>query len=97
MTEQAGLFVLIFAAPALIFAIVFAAIAVKAPRGGAVLSGMLLASVAPLLFGVNRVGFMKGAGPWLAAAVTISALGLIVALVGLIRQSRKTTAAPKDH
>jgi hypothetical protein len=43
MTEQAGLFVLIFAAPALIFAIVFAAIAVKAPRGGAVLSGMLLA------------------------------------------------------
>jgi hypothetical protein len=96
MTEPAGLFVLIFAAPALIFAVVFAAIALKAPRGGAVLCGMLLASVAPLLFGVDRVGFLKGTGPWLGASVAIAAVGLVIALVGLFRQSRKGAATPKD-
>jgi hypothetical protein len=89
MTEPAGLFVLLFAAPALIFAVVFAA--------GAVLCGMLLASVAPLLFGVDRVGFLRGAGPWLGASVVIAAVGLVVALVGLARQTRKPAATPKDN
>jgi hypothetical protein len=97
MTEPAVLFVLLFAAPALIFAVVFAAIALKAPRGGAVLCGMLLASVAPLLFGVDRVGFLRGAGPWLGASVVIAAAGLVVALVGLARQTRKPAATPKDN
>ena len=89
MAEDASLFVLLFGVPALFFAIVFAAVAVKAPRGGAVLCGLLLASVAPLLFGVDRVSYMKGAGTWLTLSVAIAAVGLLVALVGLIRQRRK--------
>jgi hypothetical protein len=40
---------------------------------------------------------MQGAGPWLAAAVTIAALGFLVALFGLFRQSRRKAAAPKDR
>jgi hypothetical protein len=63
MGDAASLFVLLFGVPSLLLAAVFAAIALKAPRGGAVLCGLLLASVAPLLFGVDRVSYMKGAGP----------------------------------
>jgi hypothetical protein len=96
MAADAGLFVLLFGVPALLLALVFAAVALKAPRGGAVLCGLLLASVAPLLFGVDRVSYMKGAGIWLKGAVAIAAIGLVIALVGLIRQPRKTAEAPKD-
>jgi len=96
MAGDAGLFVLLFGVPALLLAIVFAAVALKAPRGGAVLCGLLLASVAPLLFGVDRVGYMKGAGPWLKLSVAIASVGLLVALVVLIRQPRKPAEASKD-
>jgi hypothetical protein len=96
MTGDAGLFVLLFGVPALLLAIVFAAVALKAPRGGAVLCGLLLASVAPLLFGVDRVGYMKGSGIWLKLSVAIAAIGLVIALVGLARQPRKPAEAEKD-
>jgi hypothetical protein len=46
MAEDASLFVLLFGVPSLLLAVVFAAVAVKAPRGGAVLCGLLLASSA---------------------------------------------------
>ena len=94
MGDAGSLFVLLFGVPALLLAVVFAAISVKAPRGGAVLCGLLLASVAPLLFGVDRVGYMRDAGPWLAAAVAIASAGLLVAGVGMIRGRR--TPAPND-
>ncbi len=71
---------LLFGVPALLLAIVFAAVALKAPRGGAVLCGLLLASVAPLLFGVDRAGYMKGAGIWFTLSVAIAAIGLLIAL-----------------
>lgn len=90
MAEDASLFVLLFGVPSLLLAIVFAAVAVKAPRGGAVLCGLLLASVAPLLFGVERASYMKGAGIWLTLAVAIAAIGLLIAFVGMIRKRGKT-------
>ncbi len=96
MAGDAGLFVLLFGVPALLLAVVFTAVALKAPRGGAVLCGLLLASVAPLLFGVDRVGYMKGSGPWLKLAVAIAAIGLVIAIVGLIRQPRKPAELRKD-
>lgn len=96
MAADAGLFVLLFGVPALLLAIVFAAVALKAPRGGAVLCGLLLASVAPLLFGVDRVSYMKGAGIWLKGAAAVAAIGLVIALVGLIRKPRNAAEAPKD-
>ncbi len=96
MAGDAGLFVLLFGVPALLLAVVFAAVALKAPRGGAVLCGLLLASVAPLLFGIDRVGYMKGAGIWLKLSVAIAAIGLAIGLIGLARQSRKQNAAGKD-
>jgi hypothetical protein len=96
MAGDAGLFVLLFGVPALLLAVVFAAVALKAPRGGAVLCGLLLASVAPLLFGVERASYMKGAGVWLKLSVAISAIGLVIALVGLMRQPRKPTDISKD-
>jgi uncharacterized membrane protein YGL010W len=96
MTGDAGLFVLLFGVPALLLAVVFAAVALKAPRGGAVLCGLLLASVAPLLFGVDRASYMKGAGIWLKLSVAISAIGLVIALVGMMRQPRKPAELPED-
>ena len=89
MSEASLLFVLLFGVPALLLAVVFAAISLKAPRGVAVLCGLLLASVAPLLFGMDRVSYMRGAGPWLMAAVAIAAAGLLIAFVGMIRGPRK--------
>ena len=89
MGDAGLLFVLLFGVPALLLAVVFAAISLKAPRGGAALCGLLLASVAPLLFGVDRVSYMRGAGPWLMAAVVIAAAGLLIAFVGMIRGPRK--------
>jgi hypothetical protein len=76
--------------------VVFAAVALKAPRGGAVLCGLLLASVAPMLFGVDRVGYMKGSGIWLKLSVAISAIGLAIALFGLVRGARKPVELRKD-
>ncbi|HWN05805.1 MAG TPA: hypothetical protein VNO53_01465 [Steroidobacteraceae bacterium] len=94
MAGDASLFVLLFGVPSLLLAVVFAAVAVKAPRGGAVLCGLLLASVAPLLFGIERATYMKGAGIWFTLSVAIATIGLLIALVGLIRKRRKpeTTA-----
>ena len=89
MSESAGLFVLLFGVPSLLLAVVFAAVAVKAPRGGAVLCGLLLASVAPLLFGVARASYMKGAGIWFTLSVAIATLGLLVAFVGMIRSKSR--------
>ena len=95
--DASSLFVLLFGVPGLLLAVVFAAISVKAPRGGAVLCGLLLASVAPLLFGVDRVSYMKDAGPWLMAAVAVAAAGLLVAFVGMIRGPRKSVPSlPED-
>jgi hypothetical protein len=89
MAEDASLFVLLFGVPSLFLAVVFAAVAVKAPRGGAVLCGLLLASVAPLLFGVERASYMKGAGIWFTLSVAIASIGLLVAFVGMIRSKSR--------
>jgi hypothetical protein len=89
MGDASLLFVMLFGVPALLLAVVFTAISLKAPRGGAVLCGLLLASVAPLLFGIDRVSYMRGAGPWLMAAVAIASAGLLIAFVGMIRGPRK--------
>jgi len=89
MAEDASLFVLLLGVPSLLFAVVFAAVAVKAPRGGAVLCGLLLASVAPLLFGVDRASYMKGSGIWFTLSVAIATLGLLVAFVGMIRSKSR--------
>jgi hypothetical protein len=89
MAENASLFVLLFGVPSLLLAVVFAAVAVKAPRGGAVLCGLLLASIAPLLFGVERASYMKGAGIWFTLSVAIAAIGLLIAFVGMIRNRHK--------
>ncbi len=95
MAGDAGLFVLLFGVPALLLAIVFAAVALKAPRGGAVLCGLLLASVAPLLFGVDRVSYMKGAGIWLKGGGG-RGIGLVIPFVGLVRHPRNAADAGQD-
>jgi hypothetical protein len=93
---SSSLFVLLFGVPALLFALVFAAVALKAPRGGAVLCGLLLASVAPLLLGLDRVEYMKDAGTWLWLATGVAAAGLVVAVVGLIRAPRSRTGPTRE-
>jgi hypothetical protein len=84
-----SLFALLFGVPALLLAIVFAAAALKAPRGGAVLSAMLLASVLPVAFWAKTAGYFEVAGPLLVGSLVISALGLLIAAVQVIRQPRK--------
>ncbi len=97
MAENASLFVLLFGVPSLLLAVVFAAVAVKAPRGGAVLCGLLLASVAPLLFGVERANYMRGAGIWFTLSVAIATIGLVIAFVGLIRNRRKPEITTEER
>lgn len=92
-----SLFALLFGVPALLLAIVFAAVALKAPRGGAVLSAMLLASVLPVAFWAKTAGYFEIAGPLLIGSLGISTLGLLIAAVRVIRQPkaspRKDTAS----
>jgi ABC-type transport system involved in cytochrome c biogenesis permease component len=88
MSDATSLFALIFGVPALLFAIVFAAVAVKAPRGGAALSGMLFASVVPVVFWARSAGYFSGAGMFLLSALTISVCGVLIGLFGLLRPSK---------
>jgi hypothetical protein len=86
--SEASLFVVLFGMPSLLLAIVFAAVALKAPRGGAVLCGMLLISVVPLVFWAHRGGFLDSAGWLLLPAIGIAALGLLVGVARLARTAR---------
>jgi ABC-type transport system involved in cytochrome c biogenesis permease component len=95
MSDATSLFVLIFGVPALLFAIVFAAVAVKAPRGGAALSAMLFASVVPVVFWARSAGYFSGAGMFLLSALVISGCGVAIGLFKLIWAS--TPAAKKDE
>ena len=88
MSGATSLFALLFGVPALLLAIVFAAVALKAPRGGAVLSAMLLASVLPVAFWAKTAGYFGIAGPLLLGSLAISALGLLIAAVQVIRQPK---------
>jgi ABC-type transport system involved in cytochrome c biogenesis permease component len=93
MSDATNLFVLLFGVPALLFAIVFAAVAIKAPRGGATLSGMLFASVVPVVFWARSAGYFSGAGLFLLSSLAISACGVLIGIFGLIRPSN----AKKDE
>ena len=86
--EATSLFSLLFGVPALLLAIVFAAVALKAPRGGAVLSAMLLASVLPIAFWARSAGYFEAAGPLLIGSLGISVIGLLIAAFQLIRTSK---------
>jgi ABC-type transport system involved in cytochrome c biogenesis permease component len=86
-SDATNLFVLLFGVPALLFAIVFAAVAVKAPRGGAALSGMLFASVVPVVFWARTAGYFSGAGLFLLSSLVISACGVLIGAFRLIRPS----------
>src|SRR5688572_17690604 len=96
MPGDAGPFVRLSGAPAPLLAVVLPAVALQPPRGGAVLCGLLLASGEPLRFAVERASYVKGAGIWLKLSVAISAIGLVIALVGRMRQPRKPTDVSKD-
>lgn len=92
MSETTSLFSLLFGVPALLLAIVFAAVALKAPRGGAVLSAMLLASVLPVAFWAKSAGYFEVAGPLLVGSIAISTLGLLIAAFQLLRKPRNSPA-----
>ncbi len=95
MSDATSLFVLLFGVPALLFAIVFAAVAVKAPRGGSVLSGMLFASVVPVVFWAKSAGYYSGAGMFLLSSLVISACGVVIGVFRLIRPP--SPSADKDE
>jgi hypothetical protein len=92
--DPTGLFVILFGVPSLLLSVVFAAVSLKAPRGGAVLCAMLLSSEIPLLFWAARMGYIDSAGSWLILALAIAAIGLLIALVKLMLPGSKP--APKD-
>lgn len=89
MSDATSLFVLLFGVPALLFAIVFAAVAVKAPRGGSVLSGMLFASVVPVVFWARSAGYYSGAGLFLLSSLAISACGVVIGIFNQARAARR--------
>ena len=93
-SDPTGLFVILFGVPSLLLSIVFAAVSIKAPRGGAVLCAMLLCSIVPIVFWAGSVGYMDRAGSWLILSLAISAIGLLIALVKLMLPGAK--AIPKD-
>ena len=93
-SDPSGLFVILFGVPSLLLSVVFAAVSIKAPRGGAVLCTMLLASILPIIFWAGSAGYMDSAGAWLLLSLAISAIGLLIALVKLMLPGRKP--APAD-
>lgn len=95
MTGPTSLFVLLFGVPALLFAIVFAAVAIKAPRGGSVLSGMLFASVVPVVFWAQSAGYFSGAGMFLLSSLVISACGVAIGVFKLIWPSAPKKDEPR--
>jgi len=97
VSETSSLFSLLFGVPALLLAIVFAAVALKAPRGGAVLSAMLLASVLPVAFWAKTAGYFEVAGPLLVGSIGISTLGLLIAAVQAIRQPKSPPTRDAPH
>ena len=94
-TDATSLFVLLFGVPALLFAIVFAAVALKAPRGGSALSGMLFASVMPVVFWARSAGYFSGAGMFLLSSLVISGCGVAIGVFKLVWPS--TPATKKDE
>src|SRR5262245_15262845 len=94
-SDPTGLFVLLFGVPSLFFSVVFAAVALKAPKFGGALCGLLLISEVPLVFWAGRVGYMDSAGGWLMLSIAILVIGLFVALVRIVRPP--PAAAPKDE
>jgi hypothetical protein len=88
-SDPTSLFALIFGVPALLFAVVFAAVAIKAPHGGATLSGMLFASVVPIVFWARSAGYFGGAGMFLLSSLFISACGVAIGLFGIFRLRHK--------
>jgi hypothetical protein len=93
-TEASSLFVLLFGLPSFLLAVVFAAVSLKAPRGGAVLCAMLLASVVPIYFWADAMGYMASAGLWLKLSLAVALLGLVLALFKLMLLRRQP--APTD-
>lgn len=93
MSDATTLFVLLFGVPALLFAAVFAAVALKAPRGGAVLSGMLFASIVPVVFWARSAGYFGGAGAFLLASLAISGAGVLIGVFRILRPPAKPPAA----
>ena len=91
-SDPAGLFVILFGVPSLLLSIVFAAVSLKAPRGGAVLCTMLLASIVPIVFWAASVGYTDRAGGWLLLSLAISAIGLLIALVKLMLPGSKAAS-----
>jgi ABC-type transport system involved in cytochrome c biogenesis permease component len=94
MSDATSLFVLLFGVPALLFAVVFAAVAVKAPRGGAVLSGMLFASVVPVVFWAKSAGYYSGAGLFLLSSLAVSACGVLIGAVRMLRPAKPSGEEP---
>ena len=84
-SDPSGLFVLLFGVPALLLSDVFAAVALKAPRFGGALCGLLLISEVPLVFWAGRGGYLDSAGRWLTLSIAILVIGLCVALVRIVR------------
>jgi hypothetical protein len=94
-SEASSLFVLLFGVPSFLLAVVFAAVSLKAPRGGAVLCGMLLASVVPIYFWAMAMGYMAAVGSWLKLSLAVALIGLVVALFKLMLPRREP--APTDE
>ena len=89
--DSSGLFVLLFGVPSLLLALVFAAVSLRAPRGGAALCAMLIASVLPIWFWAKAMGYEANAGVWLRLSLGVGAVGLVIALVKLATAGRKET------
>jgi hypothetical protein len=87
-SDPTGLFVLLFGVPSLLLAVVFAAVAFKAPRFGGVLCALMLISEVPLVFWAGRVGYMSSAGAWLILSIAILVIGLFVALGRMMLSSK---------
>jgi hypothetical protein len=78
-SDPIGLFVLLFGLPAVILAVIFAALSVPLPRASAVLLVLLLGAHVPLMSWAFDVGYMRSAGGWLWTSLAISLAGLISA------------------
>jgi hypothetical protein len=93
--DPTGLFVLLFGVPSLLLSVVFAAVALRAPKFGGALCGLLLVSEVPLVFWAGRFGYLGSAGIWLTLSIAVLVIGLVVALARIVRPPQAGT--PRDE
>jgi hypothetical protein len=83
-SDPTGLFVLFISLPAVVAAVGLLPVCYWAPKLGVALTGLLLAAHIPLMWWAKDVGYMNSAGGWVYTSLSLTGLGLMLALARIL-------------